>query len=98
MTERTEDNESQQRWGGDIQSPTLLYVKGSLFVLLGITSAGLLLLHSPHWKTAFLLGVCVWSSCRAYYFAFYVIEHYIDDGERYAGLLDFAKRFVRRKR
>jgi hypothetical protein len=33
----------------------------------------------------------------AYYFAFYVIEHYVDPGYRFAGLWSFV-RYVLRKR
>jgi hypothetical protein len=31
----------------------------------------------------------IWSFARAYYFAFYVIEHYVDGSYRFAGLGDF---------
>jgi hypothetical protein len=31
----------------------------------------------------------IWCFARAYYFAFYVIEHYVDGSYRYAGLGDF---------
>ena len=39
-----------------------------------------------------LLAVAIWAFCRAYYFAFYVIDHYIDPSQRYAGLVDFLRR------
>jgi len=39
---------------------------------------------------ALLLLVAVWSFCRAYYFAFYVIEHYVDPSYKFAGLTSFA--------
>ena len=35
---------------------------------------------------ALLLALAIWAFCRAYYFAFYVIEHYIDPGFKFAGL------------
>ena len=44
-----------------------------------------------------LFCLAIWSFCRAYYFAFYVIEHYVDPAFRFAGLLDFAKYLLRRK-
>lgn len=75
----------------DIKSTKLLYFKGFLMLLTGLLAAGLLLAEHPHWRTALLLAVAIWGFARAYYFAFYVIEHYIDPGYRYAGLLDFLK-------
>ena len=47
---------------------------------------------------ALLLAICVWSFCRAYYFAFYVIQHYVDPGYKFAGLLDFLRYAWRRGR
>jgi hypothetical protein len=38
-----------------------------------------------------LLGLAIWSFCRFYYFAFYVIHHYVDESYHFAGLWDFAK-------
>ena len=41
-------------------------------------------------KVAVLLAIAIWSFCRRYYFAFYVIEHYVDPGYKFAGLGSFA--------
>lgn len=83
----------------DISSPRLLYFKGCLFVLGGTISAVLILLDSPTLRTSLLLALSIWCFARAYYFAFYVIEHYVDESYRYAGLVDFLawswKRFRR---
>ena len=73
----------------DISNPRLLYLKGALFVLCGAMAAGLILVDSPSLRTAALLGLSIWCFARAYYFAFYVIEHYVDGSFRYAGLGDF---------
>lgn len=81
----------------DITSPKLLYLKGGLFVLLGATASALLLIEHFSWKVAFLLAVAVWAFARAYYFAFYVIEHYIDGDYKFAGLWSFVKYVLRRK-
>lgn len=81
----------------DIKSPTVLYIKGGMMLLVGVMAAGLLIAYHPAWDTVLLLGLAVWGFARAYYFAFYVIEHYIDPGYRYAGLVDFAKHHLRRK-
>jgi hypothetical protein len=74
---------------GDIRDPRLLYAKGLLFFMGGLLAAGLLLAESFSWKVAVLLAIAVWCFARAYYFAFYVIEHYIDPSYKYAGLTDF---------
>ena len=81
----------------DLQSPKLIYLKGFLFLLLGLFAAGLLLYHAPSWNVFALLLICIWGFCRFYYFAFYVIEHYVDDGFKYAGLFDFFSRTLSRK-
>ena len=73
----------------DISNPRLLYLKGALFVLCGVMAAGLILADSLSLRTAALLGLSIWCFARAYYFAFYVIEHYVDGEYRYAGLVDF---------
>jgi hypothetical protein len=75
----------------DIRNPRLLYAKAALLFLAGILASVLLLVESPKFATAALLAVAIWSFCRSYYFAFYVVEHYIDPGFRYAGLLSFFK-------
>jgi len=81
----------------DITNPRLLYIKGTLMLLVGVLAAVLLLGSHPEWKVAVLLGVAVWGFCRAYYFAFYVVEHYIDPGYRYAGLSSFVLHAFRRR-
>ena len=83
--------------GGDITNPRLLYAKGVLFLLTGGLAATLLVLERPTLKVAFLLVLAIWCFARAYYFAFYVIQHYVDPGYRFAGLVDFA-RYAMRKR
>lgn len=82
----------------DIRSPKLLYLKGALFLFLGVLAAGLLLAEHADWKFAALLTLAIWSFARAYYFAFYVIEHYIDPGYKFAGLWDFTRYLLGRKK
>ena len=69
----------------DIRNPKLLHVKGALFVLIGCLASALLVPEHPTIKVAFLLGVAVWAFARTYYYAFYVIEHYVDDGYKFSG-------------
>ena len=82
----------------DITSPTWIKVKGLLFLLLGILASVLLILDNPAWKTALLLALAVWCFCRAYYFAFYVIEHYVDPNFKFSGLISFAQYWFQRRR
>lgn len=76
---------------GDLKNPRLIWLKGGLFVFLGLVSAGLLLARLQSISGAVLLGITIWAFCRAYYFAFYVIEHYVDPTFRFAGLIDFCR-------
>lgn len=80
----------------DITQPRILYLKAGLFVLVGIISCALILLDRPSLKVAALLALAIWSFARAYYFAFYVVEHYIDSRFRYAGLISFLRYVLRR--
>ncbi len=82
----------------DIKSPRLLYAKGALFVLGGIMAAGLILVEHPTVKTALLLAIAIWCFARAYYFAFYVIEHYVDPSYKFAGLWAFACYVIGKRR
>lgn len=75
----------------DLTSPRLIYLKGFLFLLTGCFAAALLLALTQSWQVAALLAISIWSFCRCYYFAFYVIQHYVDSEFRFAGLLDFCK-------
>jgi len=46
----------------------------------------------------FLLVISVWCFCRFYYFAFYLIEHYVDPTYRFSGLLSFVLYVIQKKR
>lgn len=72
---------------GDIRNPKWLYLKAMLLLLVGVLAATMVLLENPNLRTALLLGIAIWGFCRAYYFAFYVIEHYIDPTYKFAGLI-----------
>lgn len=75
----------------DLTDPRWIKLKGVLFLLLGITSSGLLLLEHLDLRTTVLLAIAIWCFCRSYYFAFYVIERYVDPGYRFSGLWSFAR-------
>ena len=67
----------------DLKSPFAIITKGILFVILGLLASA-------------LLAATIFGFCRFYYFAFYVIEKYVDSQFRYAGLLDFLSYLLRR--
>lgn len=75
----------------DLQDPRWMSVKAALFVLLGCLAGGLLIILADNWRVTLLLLIAIWSFARAYYFVFYVIEHYIDSNYRFAGLWDFLR-------
>ena len=81
----------------DIKKVWLLYLKGFLLFLTGFISSLLLVLLNLNFKTIVLLLLAIWGFCRAYYFAFYVIQYYIDPSFRYSGLIDFAKYQMKRR-
>lgn len=81
----------------DLTSPRIIKLKGLLFLVIGIMSAALLLIDAWSWHRAALLAACVWGFSRFYYFAFYVIQNYVDPSFRFAGLLHFARYLLRRK-
>ena len=73
----------------DLTKPKWIKLKGLLFLLIGILSSLLLILEVHRWQTVVLLVISIWCFCRFYYFAFYVIEHYVDPGYRFSGLWSF---------
>ena len=82
----------------DLKNRKLIWCKGGLFLLLGIGSSILLVLQAPTLSVCLLLLLSVWAFCRAYYFAFYVIEHYVDPDYRFSGLISFARYALRKNR
>ena len=50
----------------------------------------------PSFKIALLLAIAIWSFSRAYYFAFYVIQHFVDPTYHFAGLWAFFKYVIGR--
>lgn len=80
----------------DLTDPRWIKLKGVLFVIAGVLASALVLIETRSWKAALLLVIAVWSFCRAYYFAFYVIERYVDPGFRFSGI-GSAIRYLWRK-
>ncbi len=75
----------------DLTNARAIWTKGVLFLLLGIGSAVLVFLEAPSLRVAVLLAVAIWGFCRAYHFAFYVIEKYVDPEYRFSGLGSFVR-------
>ncbi|GHG70963.1 hypothetical protein [Comamonas sp. JC664] len=82
---------------GDLQSHRWMWVKAILFVFIGLVASALILMELPDGRILLLLLLAIWAFCRAYYFAFYVIEKYIDPSFRFAGLISVL-RYLANKR
>lgn len=75
----------------NLQSKSLILLKGWLFFGLGTIAAGSLVWRYADFTSVALLAIAIWSFCRFYYFAFYVIQHYVDADYRFSGLWDFLR-------
>ncbi len=82
----------------DLTNPRVIKLKGLLFLVLGVLASVLLLAETPSLRIAALLIIAIWSFCRFYYFAFYVIEHYVDPAFRFAGLGAFFRYLVTQRK
>jgi hypothetical protein len=77
-----------------LTNPRWITAKGMLFLFLGLGSGTLLFLERPTAKVGLLLAVAVWSFCRFYYFAFYVMQNYVDASYKFTGLLSLARHWI----
>ena len=82
----------------DIKNRAVIWTKGFLFLGLGLLASVLLVLEAPSVKVLVLLLLSVWAFCRFYYFAFHVIQHYVDATYRFSGLFSFLRYVVRKWR
>ena len=82
---------------GDIKSKKLIIFKGFLFLGCGGVAAVTLLAENWNWHNALLLTLAIGSFCRFYYFAFYVIEHYVDSTYKFSSLWSFARYWLRKR-
>jgi hypothetical protein len=82
----------------DLTSPFWIKFKGILFLIIGILSSALLIIETWSWRVAIMLVIAIWCFCRFYYFAFYVIEHYVDPGYRFSGLWSFFGYLISKRR
>jgi hypothetical protein len=82
----------------DLLNPFWIKLKGLIFLFIGIVAAILVFLDNPKRQTAMLLALAIWSFCRFYYFAFYVIEKYVDPTYKFSGLISFARYLFQRRK
>ena len=82
----------------DLTNPFWIKLKGLMFLIIGVVAGALLFLDDPTWRTAALLGLVIWSFCRFYYFAFYVIEKYVDPSYKFSGLISVAHYLLGRRK
>lgn len=81
----------------DLTSSRLIILKGFLMLLTGVFASALLLWENPGFRVALLLGIAVWGFMRFYYFAFYVIEKYVDGQFKFSGLGSFLRYLIQRR-
>ena len=81
----------------DIPDLRWIKFKGILFLVVGLLSFSLIIVRHPEIVNVLLLCVTVWCFCRFYYFAFYVIEHYVDSTYRFSGLWSLARYLFSRR-
>ena len=79
----------------ELKNPSIIFAKGFLFLGLGLLASMLILMEAWSLKICLLLALAVWAFCRFYYFAFYVVEHYVDPQYRFAGLFAFFQYLIR---
>ncbi|MGJ8697473.1 MAG: hypothetical protein ACSHYF_14240 [Verrucomicrobiaceae bacterium] len=77
--------------------PHWIWIKAAAFLLILSLSAALTLFLTTPLQRLFPLFCVIWSSARLYYFAFYVIEHYLDPNFRFSGLFSLARLLKNRK-
>lgn len=80
----------------DLKSPFLLYLKGGLFVFLVLLTGIMIILSDNPIEKLILLPLCIWSSCRFYYFLFYVLEQYMDH-EKNSSIFAMLIQIIRKK-
>jgi len=75
----------------DLKNPNWIIAKGFLFLFLGLLAGTLLMIEHPTVKMVVLLTIAVWSFCRFYYFAFYVLGRYVDPSFKFSGLISLLQ-------
>ena len=85
--------------GPDLTNKRWIVAKGILFAFLAMLAGILQLLGElPIWQETVLLLICIWASCRFYYFLFHCLQAYVDPGLKSAGVMDLLGKLWRGKR
>jgi hypothetical protein len=82
----------------DLKSPTLIHLKGWMFLIILLASLAILVIENPNIRSVALLLLIAWSSARFYYYLFYVIEEYIDPEYKFSGVVSAVRYFLSNKR
>lgn len=84
--------------GPDLTDKRWIVAKGFLFALLALLSGVLQLsLDLPIWEETILLVLCIWASCRFYYFLFHCLQAYVDPGLKSAGVMDLLGKLWKKR-
>src|SRR5262245_29225770 len=78
----------------EVKSTKLICLKGLLFLVASVLATASLIVRHPELLTALLVIIATWCFARFYYFAFYVIERYLDPGFRFNGLFSLMTHVV----
>jgi len=81
----------------DLSSHRWMWIKAALFLVIGVVSCALIVVENPSLRVVALLVLTIWAFCRAYYFAFYVIEKYIDPAYRFSGIISALRYLITRR-
>jgi hypothetical protein len=82
----------------DVTSVKIVYLKALLLFLAGVLTSIIIFLECRTVKVTALLGLAIWCFARSYYFAFYVIEHYVDSDYKFSGLWSFVRYVCHRQK
>ena len=81
--------------GPELKNKRWIIAKGVLFAFLAVMSGVLQLMSDlPIWQETGLLLICIWASCRFYYFLFHVLHSYVDPDLKSAGLIDLLGKLM----
>jgi hypothetical protein len=75
----------------------LIYLKGILFLIIGIVGFLYCLLLNFSIFFFFMLVLTIWAWCRLYYFMFYVITKYVDPDYKFSSIFNFLQYLMRKK-
>lgn len=84
--------------GPDLTDKRWIVAKGILFAVLALFAGGLqILTEESLWQETVMLVICVWASCRFYYFLFHCLQNYVDPGLKSAGVMDLMGKLWSRR-